>query len=354
MRVTVDRGACGKRIMAAMLAALLLGGAGPSARPVPVLSVGEPGVPGRWQGFGWPGSWFEGRFRGTAVDIRVDAPVQWLRIRLDGAEVRLLKAPGLHVERLRGLAPGDHVIRIEQVTEARTGGSRFGGFFAPGRALPIARRAPRPIIEFIGDSFTVGYGNRLEQARCSDAEVFASTDTGIAFGPLAAARLGMDYRIAAISGRGMVRNYAGRNPFQAMPDLYGRSVPALAGDRRAGQPSPAVIVVNLGTNDFSTPLNAGEPWASEAALRQAYRRRYAAFVGRLHAANPSARFILMAGPAFSEDVNRVAQDLAPLKPLVLHFPPLALTGCNNHPSAADHRALADRLVAAMLASKGDQ
>lgn len=335
-------------------AALLLCGADAPVRAVPAYAIGgERADAAGWRAFGWPGAWFEGRFRGTAIDLRVDAPTQWLRLRVDGAEVRLLKAPGRHVERLRGLPAGDHVIRLEQVTEARGAGSRFGGFFASGATVPLAPRAARPVVEFIGDSFTVGYGNRLEQARCNDAEVFAATDTGSAFGPLAAARLDMDYRIVAVSGRGMVRNYDGGHPFQAMPDLYDRAVPGVAGDRGAPRPSPALIVVNLGTNDFSTPLRAGEAWADEAALRRAYRARYVAFVGRLHAAYPRARFILMAGPRFAADVDQVAEALRPLRPAVVRFPDLTLAGCNRHPSARDHQALAETVVTTALALKGD-
>ena len=295
--------------------------------------------------FGWPGVYFEGRFRGTGVEVAVESGTEFMRVLVDGEEKALLRRPGSGRLALRGLSPGEHVVRLEKQTESQTGGGRFIGFYAlEGSApLPVGQRSRQ--IEYIGDSYTVGYGNISPGRTCTPEEVHDRTDTQRAFGPLLANRLNADYRIHAYSGFGIVRNYAGGRPGESLPVIYPRLVPdnpsALEGDRRAWRPQ--LIVVNLGTNDFSTPLKAGEPWASQEELRRAYRTRYTAFARELMARQPQARLILMGSDAFIEDVRSVAAVLGKAggRPvLALRFGELENTGCNYHPSLKDHQALA--------------
>jgi lysophospholipase L1-like esterase len=133
-----------------------------------------------------------------------------------------------------------------------------------------------------------------------------------------------------------------------MPILYRRLIPGDATrlEAASGGWRPQVIVVNLGTNDFSTPLHAGERWADNRALRADYRARYIDFVATLHRRQPQARFVLMGSPDFYGDVQAVAAALDARRaglatPLL--FDGLARDGCDSHPSLADHRLLA-RLV----------
>lgn len=294
--------------------------------------------------FGWPGVYFEARFRGPTLKVVTVPNADHLRLLVDGKPRHVLKGTGAVVVTLTGLGPGDHVARLEKVTESQSGSARFGGFFAEGGTpLPMAPR--RRQIEFIGDSHSVGYGNTSITRTCTEQEVHDTTDTQQAFGPLLAKRLDADYRVIAYSGYGVVRNYAGHKPGENLPFLYGRAIP--------GDPAPAaaesawrpqVIVINLGTNDFSTPLKPGEAWADEAALRADYRAKYVAFIQRLRANQPQARFVLMAAENFRADVEQVA---AATGATLVDSGTLELTGCNWHPSLKDHRAMADRVEAAL-------
>jgi lysophospholipase L1-like esterase len=323
----------------ALLAAML---AIPQDMPIPEHHAGRVTADGR---FGWPGVYFEGRFAGDDVTVAVEGERDHFRVLVDGRERAMLTKPGATRVSFRGLGAGEHVVRLEKLTESQGGSSHFGGFFtSSGPALPAKPR--RRQIEFIGDSFTVGYGNLSPGSACTEAQVHDRTDTQQAFGPLLAKRLDEDYRIVAYSGYGVVRNYAGNKPGESLPFLYNRAIP--------GEPSPAaadpswhpqVIVINLGTNDFSTPLHAGEAWADDAALRRAYRERYVAFVGQLRAKQPQARFVLMGAESFYAEVAAVAKatGATPVK-----FGPLELTGCNGHPSLKDHQAMAELLAGELV------
>lgn len=296
--------------------------------------------------FGWPGVYVEGRFRGTAVRVRFAAPTDHLRLSIDGIERAVFRAPGTVDTIFAGLADGEHVVRLDKLTESQTGGSRFLGFAAAG--TPLAPPARTRQIEFIGDSFSVGYGNLSPGRECSEQQVHDLTDTTRAFGPLTARALDADYRVDAFSGFGMVRNYDGRAAGDSLPARYPRALPGDPVPAAAdGDWHPDAIVINLGTNDFSTPVQAGEAWPDAGALKAAYRDRYAAFVSDLAAQQPQARFVLMGSDLFFPEVEAVAATLEaslPGRVATLHFTGLDLGGCHAHPSLADHRRIAGQLV----------
>ena len=320
----------------------------PLAAHVGGRAVAEPD--GAWR-IGWPGVYFEGRFNGTRVGVGVDSATEHFRVLVDGTERAILTAPGTARLVIDGLAPGEHVVRLEKRTESQTGSARFLGFWLDrdGAVLPAPARARR--IEFVGDSYTVGYGNASHGRTCTEQEVHDLTDTSHAFGPLAAARLDADYRVIAYSGFGIVRNYAGGVPELSLPAIYDRAIPGEPGAVAADDGwHPQLIVIALGTNDFSTPLRPGERWADQAALRADYRANYVAFVRRLMARQPRARFLLVAHERFAPDVEQVAATLNAGNgpPVVtLRYGELERTGCNWHPSLADHRALAELVLGAI-------
>jgi lysophospholipase L1-like esterase len=249
------------------------------------------------------------------------------------------------------------VIRLEKLTESQTGGSRLFGLYPIGQTVPLEAPSRVRQIEFIGDSYTVGYGNTSGSRQCTQREIHDTTDTQQAFGPLAARRLDADYRITAYSGRGIVRNYDGVVPGESMIALYPRAKPDDPRDRERIDPAwnPQVIVINLGTNDFSTKLHAAEKWADDAALRADYRQAYADFVRGLHASHPRAHFVLMGSDTFFGEVQQVAADVNRISPGLatpLEFGGLELTACDWHPSLADDRKLADLLAPVVMQAAG--
>ncbi|GAA0744132.1 lipase [Sphingomonas sp. ABOLD] len=320
----------------ALAAALMLA---PAETPVPLHAGGRVTADGR---FGWPGVYFEGRFKGTAVTVSVEAGTDHLAILIDGVERAVLQKPGRVERRFDGLGEGEHVIRVEKLTETQSGYSRMLGITTNGTPLSPIVRARR--VEFIGDSHSVGYGDTSDSRTCTPEAVHDTTNTALAFGPLLAKKWGADYRVIAFSGRGVVRNYAGGNPGETLPVLYPRAIPGEPAAAARDGWKPQLIVLNLGTNDFSTPVHAGEAWKDEAALRADYRASYVAFVRRLQQANPGAHFLLMGAANFIADVRAVA---AETKASAVEVPTLALTGCNFHPSLADQQRMADLVEAAV-------
>jgi lysophospholipase L1-like esterase len=331
-----------------MLALLLAAAIAQTALPLNIGGRVAP-APGGAYDFGWPGVYFEGRFTGPSIEVAVDPGAEHLAVSVDGVRKVELVTPGETRLKLGDLGAGEHVIRVDKLTESQVGASRFGGFFVgpEGTALPAPSRPHR--IEFIGDSHTVGYGVRSASRDCTESQVHDLTDTSLAFGPILAARLDADYRIEAFSGRGVVRNYDGVAPGQPLPALLPRLIPGQ--DQPRVDPSdpwkPDIVVIGLGTNDFSTPLHPGEAWADAAALHHDYRETYVAFVQGLKVSRPEARVFLIAGDTFAEDVAEVA-DRAGAK--AVRITDMDRGACHWHPSAADQRMMADRLEAAIRAN----
>ena len=299
--------------------------------------------------FGWPGVYFEGRFSGPSIEVAVNTGAEHLAVSVDGVRKAELTKAGETWLKLDALGPGEHVVRLDKLTESQTGSARFEGFFvgAQGRALAAPARSRR--IEFIGDSHTVGYGVRSASRDCTESQVHDLTDTSLAFGPILAGRLDADYRIEAFSGRGVVRNYNGVAAGEPLPALFPRLIPGQAEPRVAANDpwKPDVVVVGLGTNDFSTSLHPGEAWADEAALRKDYRETYVAFVQGLKASRPGARVFLIAGDTFADDVAEVASRTGAT---AVRITGMDRGACHWHPSVADQKMMADRLEAAIRAN----
>lgn len=352
-------------VLAALLAAALPGGTVAPAREVGTFprlaehvggrtapAPGEPGALARQ----WPGSYFETAFIGRAVLFRIGSGEVALHILVDGAPVDTLVKPAPGLYRVGGLAPGRHELRVEVTSESQAGPTTFGGFFADEgtSAAPLPKRIRA--IEFIGDSHTVGYGNTSTKIDCTQDEVWTTTDTSRAFGPVLARRYGADYEVNAISGRGVVRNYNGLDA-ATLPESYPFSL--LTGRDRYNQPNwrPQVIVVALGTNDFSTPLHPGEKWATRNALHAAFEATYVHFVQGLRARNPQALIVIWATDAakgeIKTEVAKVAATLRASGDTLVDYVPvngLSFSACHAHPSLADETLIADRIGAVIDAS----
>jgi len=300
--------------------------------------------------FGWPAVYFESRFHGTAISVSAETVDDRLRLLVDGAEKALLIQPGSAHLTIAGLTPGDHVVRLEKVTESQTGGSRFVGFYPAEGSTPLPPQARARQIEFIGDSLTVGYGNTSASRTCTNQEVHDTTDSQQGIGPTLARAVGADYRVNAYSGFGVIRNYDGSSRGESMLLRYPRLKPDDPShlETDPGSWRPQVIVINLGTNDFSTPLHADEPWPNKDAFAADYRAKYLAFARTLMAKQPQAHLILLGSDQFYDQVQQIAATLnqdARNPVTTMHYGGLELTACNYHFSVKDDRTLAASLQA---------
>ncbi|WSQ14532.1 GDSL-type esterase/lipase family protein [Streptomyces sp. NBC_01231] len=308
--------------------------------------------------YSWPGIYFEGRFHGTGVGVALDDADNDYDVQIDGTTVETLVKPGRTTFWLDGLSDTEHRVRLVKRTESPWAVGRFGGFVAaPGGAVLPGPRARSRQIEFIGDSNTAGYGNVSTSRDCSNnGGVNRNTNADLAFGALTARGLGADYQINAFSGRGMVRNYNGGSPEADFRTYYDRALLNVDGDvwRRPADWRPQVVVIGLGLNDFSTPLNPGERWATQDELVAAYETAYHGFLDKLRARCGSRTFIVVSATylwnttAFADATLRIVQERnrrgdSRVGHWYYNDPGLDHLGCDWHPSLSDHRIISELL-----------
>lgn len=292
----------------------------------------------------WPALQWHARFSGTGLSLLFDDPHNRFRLSVDGTQVAELTRPGRRVVDLSGLAPGPHEVALEKFSES-PGPARFGGFFLPPGATALPAPAPPArLIEFIGDSDTVGYANTSDRRICTPDAVFLSTDTGASFGPRAATEIGAGYRLIARSGIGLVRNYDAADPGRTMASLY---------PSKPGRPQPWAIVIGLGSNDFATVPRPDERWPDTAALRIDFTGALVGFVRQRHAAAPEARIVLVAFTEYGPDIRKAHEDAVAelarggIDTTLILLPKLDRDACDWHPSPKDHAMIARKLIVAL-------
>lgn len=328
-----------------------------AALPV-ALAADDPSVgrSGRWHAprpgvlaAQWPASALTVRFEGTALNALFDSnnPQLAVAVRVDGEAPRTLVLPtGRRRYALaENLAPGEHTVRIVKRTESFAGTWRAEGFEISegGRALPVP--APARRLEVIGDSISAGYGN--EAASKEERFSPATENADIAYGALAARKLGADYTCIAWSGHWMA---LAPDREKEIPTMYGRTLPldkASTWDFAAA-PAPDAVLINLGTNDTHRGLPEEDGWVAG----------YKAFVERVRAYYPAARIYLATGPMLSGGklaavkgyLDRVVGELGDANVARIDFKTQdgkAGYGADWHPSAGQHAKMADQWVAAL-------
>ncbi|GLY04138.1 SGNH/GDSL hydrolase family protein [Actinoplanes sp. NBRC 101535] len=320
-----------------------------------------PGVhtPGRVEDRGaevrytWPGVYFEATVRGGDVGIVLDDAVNDYAVTVDDQPPVTLTQPGRQTIWVKAR----HRVRLAKRTESPWTPGQFGGFVAgPGNAIVGTPAARHRQIEFIGDSWTAGYGNMSTVRDCSPTGgVDRNSNADQSFGALTARALNADYQLNAWSGRGMVRNYDGGDPGTDYRTYYDRTLQAASTAvwQRPASWRPQVIVIGLGINDFSTPVHAGEQWADEAALSADFRTAYLGFLRRLRDRyGPNPRILLThptLNATLTDAITQVAAASGDPRVQAFHYDNAALgldlMGCDWHPSARDHRLIADALTA---------
>lgn len=247
------------------------------------------------------------------------------------------------------LGSGDHQVLVTKRTGPNFGSGRFLGVGLP-QGGQLKELAPRPQrkIEFIGDSYTVGYGNEGLGLDCGG--VYRPYENSyLSFAPITARALAAESHSIAISGFGVVRNYGDANPTSPtpMPLYYGRTLME-RGDLAWGFQAwvPDLVVIKLGTNDHST-----DPQPSA----DVFIRGVHGLITQVNTAYGHLPIILLADSSLPQLVSRMqtaTQQQRNMGNDQVHFvqvthPPQSQLGCDWHPLVSGHQAMATELVAAI-------
>ena len=302
--------------------------------------------------FNWSASGFEFKFKGSGVraEIASNAPggtnTAYIKIFVDGVEqpdVQLTKATQT-VTLAEGLDPNvTHTIRVVKRSNARSSTAALVSLkLTDGEKLaPPAQKSK--LIEFVGDSITVGYSASAE-ASTSSSWSTATEDGTKTYSEYIANAFGADYSVIAVSGRGIARNY-GNTTERLIPLLYASLDDYnLEGVKYDFARQADVIVINAGTNDASGTVTGLSKDEFMATLKT--------FLLDVRAKNPNAEIIYaygMMSAGWMPQIKTVITELRNAGDAHITFLKLdqcsgAESGIASHPTAEAYISRGDAII----------
>ncbi len=293
------------------------------------------------------GALLKGRFRGESLSLTlfseptVKGRNAYIRLTMDGARRRVRLPVGEKVLSFTFPA-GEHTFELIKLNESESNSLALISATTDGDFLPVIEEE-RPRIEFIGDSITTGFGVRAKRA--DEEYTTATQDVTLAYSYSTARALGAEMEITAASGWGM---YKSKYAEHALPDFYGNVDLTRNREKYDFSFRPDVIVLALGTNDFSYLADlAGEKREKEYA---ALTRKSVAFIKKLLKRAPVVWVYGFSGsesqkglPAFIEEVWRETE-CSNFYTLQVKDSHSLNDICAGHPGKRTHRLAAERLV----------
>jgi lysophospholipase L1-like esterase len=304
--------------------------------------------------FDWPAVTIEAAFEGPAITALLEDGRNSYDVTIDGRSTILRTRPGqTRYPLAENLGGGEHTLRLVKRTETFYGVPHFLGFeLQPGRSLrPLPPESGRRI-EFVGDSITAGYGIEGPSPTCVYSP--ETENAALTYAAQTAEMLNAAYHIAAVSGVGVVRNYNADGALSTgtMLTYYGRTLANETAENWdfAGW-QPQAVVVNLGTNDYSTtPHPAGE----------LFLQGYTNLIFKIRARYPDAHIFAVGGPIMvNPAVDTIRSVVTQMNQVLgddrVHFVEIennleysaADYGCDWHPNASGHAKIAAQLAPAI-------
>lgn len=203
--------------------------------------------------FNWSGVTLIVSFEGTSLtidaeDSSADSFNLWIDSQMSPVADKVLSLNG-HVTVADKLKKGPHTVILQKRTEGEQGTTKIKTLTTDGK-LVQARPLKERRIEFIGDSYTCGYGTESHDR--SDPFRPETENCNQAYGFIAGRYFDADVQLVSHSGRGIIRNYDDFNPELTMTNMYSWALDG-CGEflwKRDGF-KPDIVVIYLGTNDFS-------------------------------------------------------------------------------------------------------
>lgn len=232
--------------------------------------------------FNWAGTYLESHFTGGKLSVRLsETGTSYYNIFVDDQLHKVVKACGTDtvIQLVDGVSRGKHKFRMQKRTEGEFGTTSLHAFLLGMRGtMSAVATQPSRHIEFIGNSLTCGYG--VEGLDRDEPFKLETENCYYSFSNLIPRYFDADYTLIAHSGRGVIRNYGDsvRLSKGTMNDRLLHTFDQADGEDWNFQQGyrPDLVVINLGTNDFSTEPH---PYKSEfvkgyqqmlTALRKCY------------------------------------------------------------------------------------
>ncbi len=285
--------------------------------------------------WGWPGFYAQWRCQANTLSLSLDNGERETLLLVDGAlALHMPAAQGRKFYDVNLDSGKPHILRLQDLCAEWHGEATLYSLECDGIWLPPP--PPRPLFfEFIGDSWTAGWGNLSPEQFLSDCTQ--------GYAALLADLCQADYSLVAAAGQGIAKNY-GEEPAasinlcersrRALPNLAAPWVPERVADW---------VFVLAGENDYSQ-----KPWPDS----KCYTRNLQGIINDARIRHPGARIALICVERPHPNPGRIravhAQEKAEgLDTLLLECPNFSDAyplGYLWHPGREHHRELARQLA----------
>ncbi|MEH6534417.1 MAG: SGNH/GDSL hydrolase family protein [Photobacterium frigidiphilum] len=294
----------------------------------------------------WPGSSVKFEFSGTQLAVNLDGRGTQFDVMVDGEFSHILKmSAGLANYEILNF-PKETNVDVELIKRNENDDAmiRIESFETDGEIEGIWHQQPH--ILFYGDSITVGYGNESNKRECTTAEVIDTTNARLSYASVAADMLDASRTMVAYSGLGMVRNWNGGEPYHNLPHYKNKVGSIFTAGEEYQDRHPDLVVINLGSNDFSTPLQPSEPWPDMGVFFDEWVNTYVDFILEQRSRYGDVPILMISKDWFREPMSAVEGQLAArnIEDVYTHYYMTEHLGCMGHPIASEHQVMAENLV----------
>ena len=282
-------------------------------------------------------------FKGTSVEVilKDDSLRNMFNVTVDDSLFVLTtnKPDGVYLL-ARNLEAKKHTLQIYRRTEWHGGNTTFKGL-----NIDKKRRLYKPVvktrvIEFIGDSYTCGYG---DEGKSREEHFRYDTENNcLTYGSLTSRALDAEYLTVCRSGIGIWQGYGGDTAF-TMPKLYNQVIIDSKVPWNYKKYQPQAVVIDLGGNDLSAPLDSSF-----------FVNSYMEFLKRIRNNYQTAKIVCIAGPGDAGEewdkwrslIHAVVDQYGKRDPLTCYFEftPFKPSGSDWHPNVEEHKRMAGELV----------
>lgn len=302
----------------------------------------------------WSGVIIEAAFTGSTIGMKIDHSNAYYDIEVDSSLDTLIHviSAGEYLFD-KNLSDGNHVVKIKLRSEDHVTVASFQGLLiADGDEILDAPPKPARKIEFIGDSYTAGYGVESPGRDCTSDTNKRFTNAHTAFAGNVTKAFHAQSIILGWSGAGMVKNYeatTAKRSSTPFPYYYDRVLEA-NNEKPWDYTSwiPELVVICLGTNDYTYNRN---PSSNPAPDDSMYMGDYHKFITRILNNYPEASILCVStGDAtFENNVKKVVSEQHSVyNNSKVYFAPypssMENTGCDWHPNVKDNIEVAAVLV----------
>ena len=303
--------------------------------------------------YDWVGTYFQTDFTGGKIAIKVsESGESFHNVFIDGkfkSRIQIKGTEPYEIVLADKLSKGTHRLCLQKSTEGEYGSTTIHSITVATNGTLKAVPARKRMIEFIGDSYSCGYGvygaNEKEHFKLSTEDVNKAYDCTIA------RYFDADYAVIAHSGLGVCRNYRGKD-VPTMSKRYGQifdEADTIAYDFKAY--TPDLVTINLGSNDFSIQTSPFNYVDSYVKLVKTIRSKY-----------PNAQILCIyphsASIFLRAAIDEVGKKLADMKNVYMAQPMGEIIkqgfdlGSDHHPNVHGNQKIAMTLIPQIAAIMG--